>query len=75
MRKLLATTACALLMSSALAAFIDGPALACGSSWAICKYRNHWRNNGGFRGPAYEKAQRQIRTNCNPATVWKDACR
>jgi hypothetical protein len=45
------------------------------SSWAICQYRNHWRNHGGFRGPEYEKVQQRVRANCNPATVWKDACR
>jgi hypothetical protein len=47
----------------------------CGSSWTICQYRNHWHKNGGFRGPAYEKVQQRIRANCNPTTVWKDACR
>jgi hypothetical protein len=46
----------------------------CGSSWAICKYRSQWRPQA-YRGPQYEAVQKRIRANCNPATVWKDACR
>src|SRR5262249_47192979 len=46
----------------------------CGSSWAICKYRTQWRAQG-YRGAKYEAVQKRIRTNCNPATVWMDACR
>jgi hypothetical protein len=45
----------------------------CGSSYAICKYRANWR--GRYRSPEYQKAQQRISRNCNPATVWKDACR
>jgi hypothetical protein len=46
----------------------------CGSSWAICKYRAHWRAHG-YHSPEYQRVQQRISRNCNPATVWKDACR
>src|SRR5262245_5047295 len=44
----------------------------CGSSWAIWRYRAWVRRHT----PAeYQARQQRIARNCNPATVWKDACR
>src|SRR5215831_19075121 len=45
----------------------------CGSSWAICRYRAYWRVHG-YHSEHYQRVQQRISRNCNPATVWKDAC-
>ena len=82
MKKVLLATAAVMLIvaaSSANASWVlvpgdttDRNIHGCGSSWEICKYRRWVRTQTPAK---YQARQQRITRTCNPATVWKDACR